>query len=84
MAFTVVVYQRAPQQGNQGQGQKREDFDPISMSYAETFPTLIQKKLVQTRPPPAIPSTLPWCYKAYHTCAFIKDPPRTTLKTVIC
>ena len=66
----TIAYQRPSPQGNQGQNQKREPFDSIPMSYAELLPMLIQKKLVQTRPPPAIPSPLPWYYKSDQTCAF--------------
>ena len=32
IASTSVAYKRTPQQGNQGQSQKREPFDPIPMS----------------------------------------------------
>ena len=45
------------------------------MSYAELLPTLIQKKLVQTQPPPVVPSPLPWYYKANQTCAFHQGAP---------
>ena len=54
-APTTVAYQRPSQQGNQGYNLRREIYDPIPMSYTELLPTLIQKKLVQTRPPPAVP-----------------------------
>ena len=74
-APTTVAYQRPSQQGNQGYNQRRENYDPIPMSYAELLPALIQKKLVQTRPPPAIPSPLPWYYKADQTCAFHQGAP---------
>ena len=40
------------------------------MSYAELYPALIQKNLVQTRTPPAIPEKLPWWYKPEASCAF--------------
>ena len=61
IAHTTIAYQRPPPQGNQGQSQKREAFDSIPMSYAKLFPALIQKKLVHTTPPHAIPSLLSWC-----------------------
>ena len=70
VALTIVAYQRPSQQGNQGYNQRRERYDPIPMSYTELLPALIQKKLVQTRPPPVVPSPLPWYYKADQTCAF--------------
>src|SRR4051812_49268258 len=38
--------QNQPQKGN---------FDPIPMTYAELFPALVHKNLVQTRSPPLIP-----------------------------
>ena len=41
VSLTVVAYQRPPPQGNQGKSQRREAFDPILMSYAELFLTLI-------------------------------------------
>ena len=75
VAPTTVAYQRPSPQRNQGQSQKREAFDSIPMSYAELFPNLIQKKLVQTRPPPDIPLPLPWYYKADQTCAFHQGAP---------
>ena len=69
-APTTVAYQRPSQQGNQGYNYRRESYSPIPISNTELLLELIQKKLVQTRPPPAIPSPLPWYYKAYQTCAF--------------
>ena len=46
---TVVAYQRAPQQGNQGQGHQRKmSFDQIPMTYTEFYPSLLKKNLVQT------------------------------------
>ena len=59
VAPTTVAYQKPSQQGNQGYNQRRESYDPIPMSYIELLPALIQKKLVQTRPPPTVPSLLP-------------------------
>ena len=70
VSLTAVSYQRPPPQGNQGQGQRREAFDPVPMSYTYLFLTLVHKKLVQTRSTPIIPSPLPWYYKADQTCAF--------------
>ena len=74
-APNIVAYQRQFQQGNQGNNQRRENYEPIPMSYAELLPALIQKNLVQTRPPPAVPSPLPWYYKADQTCAFHQGAP---------
>ena len=75
VAPTTVSYQRSSQQGNQGYNQRRDSYDPIPMSYTELLPALIQKKLVQTRSPPAVPSPLPWYYKAYQTRAFHQGAP---------
>ena len=72
---TTLAYQRPSQQGNQGYNQRRESYDHIPMSYTELLPELIQKKLAQTRPPPAIPSPLPWYYKADQTCVFHHGAP---------
>ena len=73
-APTTVAYQRQSQQGNQGNNQRRENYDPI-MSYEELLPALIQKKLVQTRPPLVVPSPFPWYYKADQMCAFHQGAP---------
>ncbi|XP_050909462.1 uncharacterized protein LOC127123273 [Lathyrus oleraceus] len=51
------LQQRTPQQ------QRRTNFDPIPMSYAELYPALITKNLVQPRPRPPVPEVLPWWYK---------------------
>ena len=56
VAPIIIASQRPAPQGSQGKNKRREPFDSIPMSYAELLPALIQKKLVQTRPPPAIPS----------------------------
>ena len=45
------------------------------MSYTELLPELIQKKLVQTRPPPVVPSPLPQYYKVDQTSAFHQGAP---------
>ena len=63
---TIIPYNKASQQG---QGPKKEPFDPILMTYAELYPAFIQRHLVQPRAPPAFPNPLPWYYKADHTCA---------------
>ncbi|XP_050916713.1 uncharacterized protein LOC127131865 [Lathyrus oleraceus] len=45
------------------------------MSYEKLYPALIQKNLVQTRTPTAIPKELPWWYKSHHHCAFHQGSP---------
>jgi hypothetical protein len=39
---------------------KKVSFDPIPMSYAELYPSLVLKNLIQPRNPPQIPEPLPW------------------------
>ena len=36
--------------------------------------------MVQTRPPPVVPSPLPWYYKASQTCAFHQGAPGNNIK----
>ncbi|CAI8617493.1 unnamed protein product [Vicia faba] len=81
-APTTVTYQRQSKQGNQGNNQRRENYDHIPMSHAELLPALIQKKLVQTRPPPAVPSPLPWYYTADQTCAFHQGAPGHSVENI--
>ena len=76
MTQTAVAYQRAPQQGNQGQAHQRKmSFDPIPMTYTELYPSLLKKNLVQTRARPVVPKKLPRGYKADASCAFHQDAP---------
>ena len=79
--MTVVAYQRAPQQGNQGQcHQRKMSFDPIPMTYTELYPSLLKKNLVQTRARPVVPEKLPRGYKADASYAFHQDAPRHDLE----
>ncbi|KAI5415781.1 hypothetical protein KIW84_040992 [Lathyrus oleraceus] len=50
-------------------------FDPIPMSYAELYPSLVLKNLIQPRNPPHIPELLPWGYKPELRCAFHQGAP---------
>ncbi|GAU51950.1 hypothetical protein TSUD_417330, partial [Trifolium subterraneum] len=52
-----------------------QQFDPIPMKYAELLPALLGKNLVQTRPPPPIPESLPRWYRADLSCAFHQGAP---------
>ena len=54
---------------------KKVSFDPIPMSYAELYPSLVIKNLIQPRNPPQIPEPLHWWYKPELCCAFHKGAP---------
>ncbi|KAI5442749.1 hypothetical protein KIW84_011684 [Lathyrus oleraceus] len=54
---------------------KKVSFDPIPMSYAEPYPSLVLKNLIQPRNPPQIPEPLPWWYKPELRCAFHQGAP---------
>ncbi|KAI5421776.1 hypothetical protein KIW84_045275 [Lathyrus oleraceus] len=45
------------------------------MSYAELYPSLVLKNLLQPRNPPQIPEPLPWWYKPELRCAFHQVAP---------
>ena len=78
---TAVAYQRAPQQGNQGQGHQRKmSFDPITMTYTKLYPSLLNKNLVQTRARPVVPEKVPRGYKVDASCAFHQDAPGHNLE----
>lgn len=62
--------QSANQLNHQNHTERHVQFDPIPMTYAELFPDLVQKNLVQTRTPPAVPEELSWWYKPSQHCAF--------------
>lgn len=73
-------HQQPPQQArsqfnNQNHIQKRPQFDPIPMSYAELFPALLAKNHVQIRSPPPVPKDLPYWYKADQFCAYHQGAP---------
>ncbi|XP_050920329.1 uncharacterized protein LOC127137967 [Lathyrus oleraceus] len=63
------LQQRPPQQ------QRRTNFDPILMSYAELYPALIARNLVQPRPRAPVPEVLPWWYKPEVSCPFHQNAP---------
>jgi len=76
--------QQAPQQVMPQNGVKKiPRFDPIPMRYAELFPALIEKNLVQTRAPPLVPEKLPVWYRSDISCASIKGHQVMTLSTVL-
>ncbi|KAI5436608.1 hypothetical protein KIW84_022929 [Lathyrus oleraceus] len=45
-------------------------FDPIPMSYAELYPSLIERKLITPRDPPARPANPQWWYKPDQHCVY--------------
>ncbi|KAI5394366.1 hypothetical protein KIW84_061158 [Lathyrus oleraceus] len=53
---------------------KRVTFDPIPITYAELYPSLIERELITPRDPPAVPTNPQWWYKpelhfVYHSGA---------------
>jgi hypothetical protein len=62
--------QQAPPQFNpQHQAQKAPQYDLIPMKYAELLPSLLERNLVQTKPPPLIPKKLPARWRPDLFCA---------------
>ncbi|KAI5387117.1 hypothetical protein KIW84_073321 [Lathyrus oleraceus] len=49
---------------------KRVTFDPIPMTYVELYPSLIERKLITPRDPPAIPTNPQWWYKPELHCIY--------------
>ncbi|KAI5399608.1 hypothetical protein KIW84_064799 [Lathyrus oleraceus] len=54
---------------------KKVSFDLIPMSYAELYPSLVLKNLIQPRNPPQISEPLPWWYKPELCCTFRQGAP---------
>lgn len=50
-------------------------YDPIPMLYADLFPILIERDLIQTRATPRVPTKMPYWYKPELTCAFHQGAP---------
>ena len=68
------VYQ--PQQQPRQQARpKQQQFDLIPMKYADLLPSLLERNLVQTKPPPRVPEILPAWYKAHLNCAYHQGAP---------
>lgn len=63
------------QQNQQVPNQRKTQFDPIPITYTELFPILMQRNLVQTRPPPKVPEKIHWYYKADLACTFHQGAP---------
>ncbi|KAI5384954.1 hypothetical protein KIW84_071807 [Lathyrus oleraceus] len=67
-----------PQNNNQtstSYERKRVTFDPIPMTYAEIYPSLIERKLITPRDPSAIPTNPQWWYKPELHCVYHSGAP---------
>lgn len=62
--------QAHPQFNPHHQAQKTPQYDLIPMKYAELLPSLLERNLVQTRPPPPIPKKLPARWRPDLYCTF--------------
>lgn len=62
-------------QRNQKPKKDKQPFDPIPMTYADLFPILLQRNLIQTKALLRVPATLPWWYKPESNCAFHQGAP---------
>ncbi|KAI5407999.1 hypothetical protein KIW84_054015 [Lathyrus oleraceus] len=54
---------------------KRVTFDPIPMTYAELYPSLIDRKLITPRDPPIVPTNPQWWYKPKLHCVYHSGAP---------
>ncbi|KAI5418509.1 hypothetical protein KIW84_042946 [Lathyrus oleraceus] len=54
---------------------KKITFDPIPVSYAELYPSLIERKLITPREPPAVPANPQWWYKPDQHCVYHSGAP---------
>ena len=63
------------QQNQRVPNQRKTQFDSIPITYTELFPILMQRNLVQTRPPPKVPEKIHWYYKADLACTFHQGAP---------
>ncbi|KAI5409341.1 hypothetical protein KIW84_054950 [Lathyrus oleraceus] len=57
-------------QANLNYERKKITFDPIPVSYAELYPSLIERKLITPRDPPAVPANPQWWYKPDQHCVY--------------
>ncbi|KAI5447249.1 hypothetical protein KIW84_014920 [Lathyrus oleraceus] len=62
-------------QANLNYDRKKISFDPIPMSYAELYPSLLERKLVTPREPPAVPANPQWWYKSDQHCVYHSGAP---------
>ncbi|KAI5420857.1 hypothetical protein KIW84_044622 [Lathyrus oleraceus] len=54
---------------------KKISFDPIPVSYAELYPSLLERKLVTPKEPPAVPANPQWWYKPDRHCVYHSGAP---------
>ncbi|KAI5430522.1 hypothetical protein KIW84_034924 [Lathyrus oleraceus] len=54
---------------------KKVTFDPIPMTYAELYTSLIDRKLITPRDPPAVPANPQWWYKPELHCVYHSGAP---------
>ncbi|KAI5418292.1 hypothetical protein KIW84_042794 [Lathyrus oleraceus] len=54
---------------------KKITFDLIPVSYAKLYPSLIERKLITPRDPPAIPANPQWWYKPDQHCVYHSGAP---------
>ncbi|KAI5411761.1 hypothetical protein KIW84_056725 [Lathyrus oleraceus] len=66
---------RNSNQASMSYERKKITFDPIPMSYAELYPSLIERKLITPRDPPAIPAKPQWWYKPDMHCVYHSGAP---------
>ncbi|KAI5433860.1 hypothetical protein KIW84_020918 [Lathyrus oleraceus] len=67
-----------PQNNNQtstSYDRKRVTFDPIPITYAELYPSLIKRKLITPRDPPVLPTNPQWWYKPELHCVYYSGAP---------
>ncbi|KAI5390126.1 hypothetical protein KIW84_075450 [Lathyrus oleraceus] len=62
-------------QANLSYDRKKIIFDPIPMSYTELYPSLIERKLITPRDPPAVPANPQWWYKPDQHCVYHSGAP---------
>jgi len=62
-----------PQYQQQPRQTPRTKFDPIPVKYAELLPDLLERNLVQTRPPPLVPKKFPARFRADLSCDFHQE-----------
>ncbi|KAI5436554.1 hypothetical protein KIW84_022886 [Lathyrus oleraceus] len=67
-----------PQNNNQtstSYDRKRVTFDPIPVTYAELYPSLIERKLITPHDPPVVPTNPQWWYKPELNCVYHSGAP---------
>ncbi|KAI5395482.1 hypothetical protein KIW84_061886 [Lathyrus oleraceus] len=66
---------RNSNQTNISYDRKRVTFDPIPMTYAELYPSLIERKMITPHDPPAVPTNPQWWYKPELHCVYHSGAP---------